>query len=100
MTPDYIYRLSFEAINSHEAEMMELLRGKKVWSLLSSDEWEALSWHQVQREGTMDDLRAQHRTLLDWATTRKQPVRNVLLLRALAPSWEDCPASDLVAVSA
>lgn len=83
------YRLTFESIDPHQAAGMEAQYGKGVWPTLSDASWAALSWHEVSREADAPgDITAQYESLLAWAETREQPIRNVRLLRSAATAWE------------
>lgn len=88
MRDGLIYRLEFETINPSQAESMERERGRGVWGLLTYEEWDALSWHQVSRESDLPNLKDQAATLRRWAETHEQPIRNVSLLSAAAPTWQ------------
>jgi hypothetical protein len=72
------YRLEFESINPLDAADIVARRGKDVWPALTDEEWNALSWHPVNREDNSErSVRQQYERLLQWAATHEQPIRNV-----------------------
>lgn len=91
------YRLSWQSIDSHQADRMERYHGRKVWAKLSDEEWEGLEWQtptvRIDGERPSD----QFNTLKGWAETREQPIRNVKLEQREAPEpdsgWE--PAEEV-----
>lgn len=86
------YRLVWESIDPHQAAGLEQRHGKGVWKQLDERTWDALSWHETSREAdTPGEITAQHDTLLAWAESHEQPIRNVQLLQAMSPTlpaWE------------
>lgn len=94
VTPDgYSYKVEFETIDSFQAAEMEGRFGREIWSQLSDGEWNALRWCPVtSNEGTPNVLRDQYKRLLQWATSREQPIRNVRFFKAKAQpalEWEE-----------
>jgi hypothetical protein len=85
-----VYRLEFETCDPLHASRVEAERGRGVWPFLSAEEWEALPWYPASRESDAPaGLMAQYRTLQGWAATREQPIRNVRLMKAAAPTWTE-----------
>lgn len=83
------YRLTFESIDTHHAAAMEHQYGKKVWPMLTDEQWAALPWTPpVERISGDGDIRGQHTTLRKWAETHEQPIRNVRLERREVPDDE------------
>lgn len=75
-----LFRLSWESINPFVAASIEGQRGRGVWSQLGDGEWAALPWQGPQVKVTADPF-DQWNTLLNWAGSREQPIRNVVLER-------------------
>lgn len=86
------YRLTWESIDSHYAAAFEAQYGKDAWPKLSEKQWAALPWNPpIQRIG-MSDIFDQRNTLMDWARTHEQPIRNVVFEQRAVPNpdegWE------------
>lgn len=84
-----VLRLSWESINPHTAAAYEAEYGRGIWQRL---DWTLLDdeWHDTSVEFTGDERIGQYRTLLRWAETREQPIRNVVLERGTRPevAWQ------------
>lgn len=88
-TPDgHRYRVEFESISPHQAAEMEARYGKGVWPTLSDEEWDGLSWCPVSREdASLHSIENQYKDLRQSADSRRQPIRNVRMLRTKS-TWE------------
>lgn len=87
------YRLSWASPDAWACAEVERLHGKSHWPRMTEAEWDALpGWHRTEVVFTDDERMGQYHTLLGWATTREQPIRNVTLERreviAADEGWE------------
>lgn len=94
VAPDgYRYKVEFETVSPLVAADTERAHGKGVWPTLSDEEWNNLRWYPITSDsGSPVVLRAQYERLLEHSQNHEQPIRNVRMLRASSPEWEQVNA--------
>jgi hypothetical protein len=79
-----LYRLAWEMPSAQVVDAIEQAQGPGVWP---GYDWSTLDWHRV--ENISEDPFRQYRTLQQWALSKEQPIRNVVLERQVSePVWE------------
>ena len=80
------FRVTFEAITPFGAAAVLFPGGRydPGRTPLIEEGW----WHEAQREGEEEGIIQQAQTLLEWAKSGKQPIRNVRVERCQDPIWE------------
>lgn len=88
---EFEHRLSWEMPSSFECAHYEATLGKSVWREVPWDQL-TLSWHRTEVVFRGNERIGQYHQLKQWADTKEQPIRSVLLERreALVPTegWE------------
>ena len=99
VVPDgFRYKVVFESISPFQAAEMVSRYGKGVWRTLTDAQWEALEWTRpiTSDSSTPNVLRDQYRTLVAWAESHEQPIRNVHFFKAQEQeaSWKELSESE------
>lgn len=90
----YRYKVVFESISPIQAAAMQEQYGRGIWAKLTDAEWDALQWlPPITSDGkSPNTLRQQYKSLLQWAESHEQPIRNVHFYRTVASEqWEEQP---------